>query len=162
MATTVPSRPASQREFIELHFENQDGKVRVAPADRDMLVMSVNSAVEACRAYRDQIVFNDQFHLLLSRLGQWVRERAAKIANAFLTTRDDGILFLIVMKEKQFDGEFEEELTQLDIDIANDGDFALIRLSVHAVPNCTEDEFRSFLASKAIRFNVDGERESSH
>jgi hypothetical protein len=151
-----------QAEIIELHFENEGARVRVVPSDKDLLVLSVSMAVEACRAYANQIRFNDQHDMLLSRLWGWINQHLDKVGNAFITSRDDGMLFLVVLREKRFDKEIEDELTQLDIDVANDRDFDLIRLSVHAVPDCSEDEYRSFLSKWAIRFPVDVERSGPH
>jgi hypothetical protein len=150
---------AAPTDFIDLHFEHGTGQVRVIPPDKDLMILSVKEAIEACRAFNDQIHFKSQFDLLLNALGAWINARRGKISQAFLTTRDAGLLLLIVTKSVQYDAEFESELTELDIETANDGDYSLIPLSVLAIPACPADSVHSFLSRKMVlRFVIDGKR----
>lgn len=72
---------------------------------------------------------------------------------AFLTVHDAGLLFLVVQKSKEFSMEFEVALSDLSLEIANDTDFSLIRLTVHALPNCPREVYEAFLSSKmALRY----------
>ena len=151
---------AVQRAIVELHFENRDGQVTVVHPDNHVMAMSVGEAIEACRAFNKQIEFKIQFDTLLQRLAEWLREHSEFFDRAFLTTRDSGLLFLVVTKEKTFNEKLEEDLTELDLEIANDADFTLIRLAVHAIPYCTDDEANSFLSKDlALRFVARGKRE---
>lgn len=131
---------------VELHFGNRDGKVRVVPPDRDIMILSVGFAMEACRAFSKQMLFKNQFDQLLEHLAVWLSERGPQIESAFLTTRDSGLLFLIVQTSEAFDESLEDAITELDLAVANDEDFSLIRLAVHALPRCQESTYRSFLA----------------
>ena len=139
---------ATVPQTIVLHYAIEEGKVRIVPPDKDIMAMSVEMAIEACRAFRQQIQFKDQFELLLKRLVEWVSEHAADVHKAFLTRRDSGLLFLVVLNTEQFDPIIEDSLTDLDLEIANDADFKLITLSVHALPCCSEDAIGSFVSHK--------------
>jgi len=148
----------SPGKVIELHFAD-DQQVRVVPEDNDLMVIQTNIAVEACRAFRDQIRFKNQFDDLLNTLAQWIVGRRSKIAEAHMTVRDAGLLFLIVLNGTEYDSDFESELTRLDTEIANDSDFDLISLSVLALPKCDTVAVESFLSSKMkLRYAIDGNR----
>jgi hypothetical protein len=137
--------PARTRAVIELHCQDRDGVVRVVPDDQDQMLLSVRDAIEACRAFDDQLRFGRQFDQLLQRLGEWVRERQASVRSAYLTARDFGLLFLLVRRGGQYDEALEESLTDLDLEVANDPDYSLIRLDVLAVPEVSAESLRSFL-----------------
>ena len=150
--------PAVSADFIDLHFADDSGRVRVTPPNKDLMVLSVNEAIEACRAFNDQISFKNQFDLLLDTLGGWIKARQDRISQAFITTRDAGLLLLIVLKSASYDAGFEAELTELDIEIANDADFNLIPLGVLAIPTCPLDSVHSFLSRKmALRYVIHGD-----
>ncbi len=123
------------------------------------MVMPVKMAIEACRAFNNQIIFKDQFDSLVNRLGKWTTEHENDLAAAYLTLRDAGLLFLVVLSGKEFNASVEAAMTDLDLEIANDSDYNLIRLAVHALPKCSEEELQSFLSRRmALRFSINGER----
>lgn len=141
---------------VELSYKNSGGRVTIVPPDSDIMAMSVETAIEACRAFHQQIVFKDQFDLLLNRLAAWVDAHREKISDAFLTARDSGLLFLVVLKGEQFDSEIETSLTELDLEISNDDDYKLISLAVHALPQSPEETIRSFISRKlSLRYRLD-------
>lgn len=144
---------------IDLHFQDDGATVRVTPQDKDLMILSVKEAINACRAFADQIRFKSQFDALLSRIGVWIKSRQERISAAFITTRDAGLLLLIVTKNKAYDDDLESEITDLDIQVANDADFGMIDLSILAIPNSPPETVRSFLSKKMqLRYAIDGER----
>ena len=156
-AMSTADRTTSAPAVIDLHFEDRDGRVKVVPPNRDIMVIPVEEAIAACRAFKDQIEFGDQFKLLLERLGDWILERKPFLREAFVVVRDQGLLFLVVMDGVSFDSPFEDELTDLDIEIANNDDYRLIRLDVLALPKCSGDSVNSFLASgKTFKYRLNG------
>ena len=148
--------------IIELHFENEGGQVRIVPPDRDIMAMPIELAIEACRAFHHQIRFKDQFDLLVNRLGRWIGERKNDVSAAYLTVRDSGLLLLVVTRGKEFNRELEEAITDLDLDIAQDSDYDLIRLGGHVLPLCDHELVQSFLSRQmALQFNVRGDGEGA-
>ena len=144
---------------IDLHFQDDSGSVRITPEDNDLMILSVHEAISACRAFADQIRFKSQFDALLVRIGGWIRTRSEKISSAFITTRDAGLLLLIVTKSREYDSDFESDITDLDIQVANEPDFGMIELSVLAIPNCPLESVNSFLSKKMqLRYAIDGDR----
>ena len=137
---------ANRQEYIRLKWLERDRKILVEDADEDRFSMTVEEAIEACRVYEreKQPLFRKQFKMLLGFLGEWSFKRRNKLAKVFLTIRDAGLLFLVVTKRKTYDEGFEEELTQLDIEVANKEDFSRILLSVQALPLCSSSNYDSF------------------
>ncbi|MBN1910116.1 MAG: hypothetical protein JW818_10280 [Pirellulales bacterium] len=131
---------------ITLRYDDDTGKVVIVDDREDRFMLSVAEAVRACRVY-DQlgvVRFGGQFENLLNHLGDWLAKRKTKISKAVLTTRDAGLLFLVCMREPEFDESFEEALTDLDLSIARNNDFDLIRLSVLAIPDDSEASISCF------------------
>jgi len=149
----------SRPPVIELHFEDKEGKVRIVPPDRDLMTIPVAMAIEACRAFNQQIVFKDQFDMLVDYLGRWIDQHREQVADAYLTVRDAGLLFLVVRRATSYDEAFESALTDLDLEIANDDDYGLISLSVLGLPSMDEHSVHTFLSHKmALRYQVNGGR----
>ena len=82
---------------------------------------------------------------LVKLLWEWAHEHSEDIDRAFLTVRDRGLLFLVVMKGRKHNEELEECLTDLDVQVANDPEFQSIFLSVLAIPKCGPDGYLSFI-----------------
>jgi len=137
---------ANKQEYIRLKWSEKAQKILVEGADEDRFSMTVEEAIEACKVYEraKQTIFRKQFDMLLDFLGAWSHTRNNKLAKVFLTIRDAGLLFLVVTKRKTYDANFEEELTQLDLEIANSDNFSEILLSVQALPLCSESNYDSF------------------
>lgn len=148
--------------IIELHFQNEGGQVRIVPPDRDVMAMPIEMAIEACRAFRSQIRFKDQFDLLVNRLAAWIGQWRSELAAAYLTIRDFGLLFLVVTRSKEFHSQIEEAVTDLDLEIAQDDDYDLIRLAMHVLPICDPELVQSFLSrDMALQFNVNSDGEGA-
>lgn len=78
-------------------------------------------------------------------LKHWIATREDSIAEAYLVLKGDHFQFLVVMKGKAHDSALEDALTDLDMAVAQNPDYDLIRLSVLAIPAFGEDVVRSFL-----------------
>ncbi|MFO0970183.1 MAG: hypothetical protein U0793_31920 [Gemmataceae bacterium] len=89
--------------------------------------------------------FSKQSRKLLGRLQQWIEEHKADIAEAFMTVRHSAFLLLIVQNHEAFNQDLEDSLTDLDLSIAQDEDYNLIRLNVLALPKASRDSIDSFL-----------------
>jgi sugar/nucleoside kinase (ribokinase family) len=130
---------------IELHYE-REGQVRIVPPDRSVQLFTVKVAIDACRAHNKQLEFNTQFQDLQERLAKWLSLHQTSVSRAFITVRDAGLLFVVVLNGTAFDPELEEAITELDIEIANAEEFELIRLSVLAIPQTSDACMHSFIA----------------
>ncbi len=143
-----------QLQPIILDYKQANRKVTVVPSDEDRFVMSMQDAATACQIVErmDIINFTRQFKELLNYLGRWIKAHQNKILHSFLTTRDAGLLFIVIRKESKYDDNFESELTELDLKIAQNKDFNLINLSVLSLPRCTEQEYLSFVNRFVLQY----------
>lgn len=144
-ATSFRSREAVT-ETVELYLDAPTGPVQSSPIDRDVRAASASAAFATCGDLEDETAFRTQFDRLVERLGAWCVDHREKILDAFLTTRGTGLLFLVVTKQRKFDGELQDEVTSLDLDIANEPSLDRIRLSTLVLPCVDEDELRSFVS----------------
>jgi len=134
-------------EYIRLKWSEKDRKMLlVEDADEERFCMAIDEAIDACKVHdrRKQTLFRRQFDALLAFLSDWSCERRDKLTKVLLTIRDAGLLFLLVTKRKSYDEELEDELTQLDLQVAHDKAFSEILLSVQALPLCDENSYDSF------------------
>lgn len=141
------SQSTKKPSVVRLDYRMEDTRVIVTPQDNDAFGLTVEQAVRACRLFGDEgIPFEGQFNLLLRRCALWLLDHKKYVSDAYMTARDAGLLFLVVRKQKEYDGKFEDDLTALDISIARDAELDLIRLSVLAMPAIPDDVLESLLA----------------
>lgn len=139
--------PASTKvDHVILDCTNVGQDITVVPEDEDRFILSVEAAVKACQAHDKTVRFSKQFsESLQKRLAAWISERQEKIFKAFLTIRENGLLFVVVMRGAHYDRAFEDELSNLDLEIANDPELDLIHLDVIALPESSASAYGSFL-----------------
>lgn len=137
---------STAQKITQLRYEDRDGMVVVTPEDEDRFAITVEAAIQACQVFREQALFRLQFKQTLQKVAEWLNDHADDVAQAYLTVRDAGLLFLVARKSNRYDQHFEDDLTELDIQIAQDQELNLIRLSVLAIPDASEDSVASFLA----------------
>ncbi len=144
----MPVKQEQRVDYIRLNWKTDRArKVVCTPEDEDRFTLTVEQAIDACKAYRSdekRAMFRKQFTTLLYLLKTWIDKRKGKIQKAFLTVRDNGLLFLVVTSTPSFDSDLEDELTELDIQIANANEFSEIELDLKALPNCDKDNYESF------------------
>ena len=138
---------AETDRWIQLHHENdQTPGVLITPGDEDRFPLSMSSAIRGCRLANKLDVHIRQFRDLLPYLAQWLAAHEDRIDRAYVGTRDGGLLFLIVQAGRRYDAVLEDELTQLDISIAQNEDFNAIELSVLSLPQSDQDAVPTFLS----------------
>lgn len=137
---------ATQEQVTRLNWSQADLRFVIEPQDEDRFVMTKEEVIEACRVYdkAKRGSFQVQFKNLINHLCAWSYARQGRLAHAFLTLRESRLLFLVVTKGTAYDDQFENELTALDIEIANSDAFSEISLSVQSLPNCGAHAYRSF------------------
>jgi hypothetical protein len=111
----------------------------------DRFFLTVQAAIMACQAFGQYEEFTRQFRKLQAKLTEWYESQEHHVAKAYLTVRDSAILFLVVQKSAAFSRDLEDSLTDLDIAIAQDDEFSLVRLNVLALPTASEESIQSFL-----------------
>ena len=133
-------------EPIRLNYRDSDTQVLVEPSDEDRFIISASEVAEACRQNDKAIRFLTtlQKHLL-PRLGQWLSQHSDRVRSAWLSVRDGSLLFVVVRRQAAYDRQFEDALTELDLEIANCDQMDGICLNVLALPNVSDETACSFL-----------------
>ena len=128
------------------HLRQADGgSVVIHAKDGDNFCMPIDGVVQACRSQAEMDQFCQQVGALLERLSRWLIDRQPEIQAAYMGLEPDGAIFLVVRKARAFDPAFEDALSLLDLEIAQNDEFNLIKLRVLALPSSSEQTIASFL-----------------
>lgn len=140
----------ASRSSIILLDAAKPSQVVVVPEDKDRFCLTVQQAIRACQATDNEYRFGQQFEALLQRLSAWLTERKERVSSAAVTIRQSDILFYVVQKAVERDNVLADELTSLDLEIANSLDFGLIELNVMSVPYVSQASSSAFLSSGQV------------
>ena len=121
--------------------------VEVQAAGGDRFRVATQQAIDALQLARQAVDFQQQFEDLLEMLSQWLRDRQDRLSSAVITIGSDGIRLVVVQLEVKADFALEEEMVDLDIDVANDDQFNLIPFSTLLVPRVGDEVLQSFMSS---------------
>ncbi|HVA50777.1 MAG TPA: hypothetical protein VNH11_30815 [Pirellulales bacterium] len=144
---------------MQLKWEQRDGNLVVTPNDQDRFMVKIGKAIEILRQNQHYEQFSKQFSVLVKRLACWLEEHGESWDRAFLTARESTLRFIVVRKQVEFQDEITDALSDLGVEIANDPDLDLIKLSTRALPLVSNESLQSFLDhSFTIEFNGDGTR----
>ena len=138
------SKTEEQQGIVQLDWADIDGSVTVTPENEDRFNLKIRRAIEACKEAVDADQFGLQFRILLKRLAEW-RASRTDVQDAYVTVRDGRFVFLVVRNRPEYDAEFEDSLSALDLAIANDTDLERIHLDAMAVPPASRESLASFL-----------------
>lgn len=133
----------ADKAVLQLSWVDTDGVVTLTPEDEDRFSMKVKRVIAACQSAAREDAFRSQLDFLLNRLGRWLKDRP-QVADAFLTLRDAQLLFLVVRERVEYDAEFEDALSALDVEISRDVDLELIRMNTMALPRVSLQAVDSF------------------
>lgn len=132
-------------------------KALIAVHDKSRFEVQKDVAIKVLRAVPDRSRAVRQIDLLLERIGRWTSERREKLRDIYLTVQDSSFLLVLVQQAARHDDELEETLSELDVEIANDPDFELLKLNAILLPPVTEEALMSFLDPRFL-LSYDGKR----
>ena len=140
-------RTTAETAPIRLTWNEKNRQVVISPKDNDLHVLTVEEVISALGAEgaSARATAQLQFRALLNKLGEWNRKHGDKQSQVLLTLRDTNLLFLVVMKGRAHDPQLEDDLTELDLSIAQDDAFDKLSVSVLAIPHCDKDCIKSFV-----------------
>lgn len=142
----------STGRVIQLDAKNVDGLITVTPDNADRFSIRVGEAITACLRLKADEQAQQRFDLLLKRLGRWILDRPTQVRDAYVTTRDGVLCFLVVHSTPAYDAAFQDALAELDIELARDPDIRF-PVEVMAIPPISDKAMQSFLASELqLRF----------
>lgn len=156
----MTTQEESKRRSVVPLIEGEHDDVQVIRLDGDRFVTTAQEAINFLSLAGRAVAFQQQLKELLNRIYQWADDRKQKIAAAYIVFGGDGITVVVVQRGVRFDFAFEEELTDLDIEVANNEAFQLLPFSTLLVPKVSDTVLKSFLSSGQImQHRVNAEQE---
>ena len=147
---------------VRLRWDMKDGLVVVTPQDEDRFSIKVGRAIEILQQANRADEFKQQFKILLRVLAEWLKDQV-DVGRAYLTHRDGALAFVVIRKSREYDDEFEDSLSNLDYEIANDADLNLIKIDGIALPSVSDTAASSFLDPEfTLEYVGHGKRSGSY
>ena len=143
-ATPPADRPDKRRPFMDLSPSRDVEHLTVETEGEDRFTIRVAKAVEYLRVASRQGQFEQQGNLLLDQLDRWVSAEA-RVERAYITLRDEALLFPAVMDRMERDPKVEDRLSDLDLRLHHDQDLDLVQLNAMAVPAVSPAVLSDFL-----------------
>jgi hypothetical protein len=141
MATTQ-----TRTKSIQLDWKS-DGQITVTPENEDRFMLQMKTAVEVLQQSKQAEKFELQFKVLLNMLGEWIKLHKNDVSKAYVTIKDTSLAFVVVRESSRYNSVFEDALTDLEFDIANDADLSNVYVEVIGLPSISTSALNSFLHS---------------
>ncbi len=145
---------------LQIRWSVPDGRVVLEPEDQDRFVLRFGEIIDACQKLRDEDRYIKQFNILVQRLSAWLTLRS-DVQSAYLTLRDSQLVFIAVTESAKYDADFEDELSDLDIELAHDPDLQGVDFGVLSLPSAPDMSLASFMHPSAT-FELAGDRDHDH
>ena len=91
------------------------GNVVIESSDEDRFVVPIDAVVRACRNQERVGAFVEQIRSLLVQLHAWLLQRSSEIDRAHLSIEPEWLMFVVVRKDKRFNPDFEDALSELHL-----------------------------------------------
>lgn len=137
-----------QNSRFVVRFDD-DREVLVETEDGDRFLTTVAEVASVLRIVdpKEILKFQREYTDLNKKLSEWLKTHRNVAKTAYLTARDHGLIFIVIPKKPKYDREFEDFLSDLDLEIANDSRFPTIRLSVMQLPTNNPDGLGCFISN---------------
>ena len=137
-----------QNSRFVIRFDDER-EVLVETEDGDRFLTTVAEVASVLRIVdpKEILKFQREYADLSKKLSEWLKTHRSVAKTAYLTARDHGLIFIVIPKKPKYDREFEDFLSDLDLEIANDPRFPTIRLSVMQLPTNNPDGLGCFISN---------------
>lgn len=133
-----------------LLFENSPLDALAPVSGDDVAALAIVNAAAPDRADVNLPAYRSEVHNLMALLRGWVGARRERIQSAQLAVKAPGrLLFLVVQRERLLDESLSDELTELDLHVANSDEFRQIALDVLLIPFVSQASLSALIASDA-------------
>lgn len=157
-ATEIPMSDlaTSRNAPLQIRWCDADGQVTLEPENQDRFTLRFRQIIDACQIQQQAEEYRLRFDILVRQLGKWLEDRS-DVGSAFLTLRDAQLLFIVVTRFATYDADFEDDLSDLDVAMANDPDLSGVPFGVLSLPNVPFDSLASFM-HPTINFELTSDR----
>ncbi|MEX0867849.1 MAG: hypothetical protein WD030_10855 [Pirellulales bacterium] len=137
-----------EHEVVQIDWSNETGRVTITPKDQDRYTLKVHQAIERLEIGGRVSRLEAELKVLYGRLAKWLVDQDS-VRQAFVTLRDGGFIFVVVRSVAEYDEEFEDSLSDLDIAIARDRDLS-IKLDVLSLPAVSPESLETFITDDFV------------
>jgi hypothetical protein len=145
----------TQSKPIQLTFRSVE-QVVVEPDDQDRFVTTAQEAARACQQAQAGKDWSGEFNRFLSSVHEWCVGHQDRIESCYVDIGDGGLRVSVCVDADDFDFEFDDEITEFDIKLAEM--FPNVLSEVTQIPR--QVSLRVELPSSALCVYGDGERTS--
>jgi hypothetical protein len=135
---------------VELDWYADNDVIHVTPKNQRRFDIQKDIAIEVLQKAHESQRFGQQFGLLLDRLAQWIKTQEERISHAIVTLQDGSLAFVVIQKSGKYDEQFQDDLADVDLEIANDPDLDLIQLKTIVLPSVAGDSLQSFIDKRMV------------
>ncbi|HEY1065813.1 MAG TPA: hypothetical protein VGE52_06880 [Pirellulales bacterium] len=123
----------------------------IATADRDNVLALAVRVLHASPSDADAARYREQCIALAARLVKWTAEHRDSVQASYLIPRSQAWQFVVVQKQNEFDEPLWRAVAELNIEIARDPAFSLLRFDAEAVSPLSKSRLADDLALGAVR-----------
>jgi len=143
-AMTPPTENPTRAKSVQLDWQDDEGQVTVTPANEDRFMLQMRTAIEVLQQSKQVEEFQLRLKVLMNALAVWLKSQE-DVEKAYVTIRDGSLAFVVVRSTSRYSEEFEDAITDLEFEIANDPDFSGIDVEVIGLPSISKSALDSFL-----------------
>ncbi|MCG8408852.1 MAG: hypothetical protein MI923_26910 [Phycisphaerales bacterium] len=126
--------------------------VLISPENEDRFVLSCKETIQAVQSGLGEIAFQAELKELIKHISEWVTKRIESLHACYLASRDGDLVVFSVPKSDQYDNLLADELTELDVELAEK--FQYWRCQVVQIPGKSSTELAAFLdEEQALAFH---------
>jgi len=113
------TKEKTEPEAIRIDFQSVQKVVVTDTASGDRWDTTVREAAYACRAALEAQDWKKQFEEFLGYIHEWAKKHADVVSAAYVGISSEGLTGVIVTKGPEYRLDFDDEVSNLDIKLAN-------------------------------------------
>jgi hypothetical protein len=143
---TPPDLGSSRHSRDIIRLTHGDGlKCVVTPESQDRYVIKIDQLLQRAEAGANREVLESQLRILFQELAGWLSTHGEDVKRAVATVSAEGTQF-VLLREGEYDSEFEYKLSDLEHQIAQDPGLGMLRyfetMALHGKP---DESFECFI-----------------
>ena len=146
MTTSIRTKP-----WVRVDADRHKGVV-ITDASGESHALGLDDALFAHKSLEQVHDIISQAELIKDRTSRWIGEHQDEINRAFFSLDRDGAIFVVVQRGKQFDPDFQDALSLLDLEMSQMEGLGTLDFRSFALPYCDDDSVASFLDLEAASY----------
>ena len=122
-----------------VRLDESNERLLITSREGETYSLPYNDALIASRSAAEFRDYAQQIADLMDDLLAWLDERDRGIDRACVALNPEVVKFVVIRRESGFDPELEDDLSELDLKVLNEGAFAMLDFQSIALPDCSDD-----------------------